>query len=147
MENLAEEPVLRLVPSESLGEDALHAASEALEKRMMLELGVEALFAQVTTTRHVRLDCPYAMVVVDALARAVSVAEGQPPAMRRATAAAFLREVGAAMVTGHRASGRAASGPFAVIVTELTRVLMERQQRNAAGGPLDCDARVAVSRA
>ena len=36
------------------------------------------------TTRHVRLDCPYAMVVVDTLARAVALAVGKPPDARGA---------------------------------------------------------------
>ena len=98
------------------------------------------------TTRHVRLDCPYAMAVVDTVARAVSMAAGQPASARRPAAGAFLREVGAAMVTGHREGGTPAKGPLAVVVAELSRVLIERQQRNAAGGLLDCDAGEAYRR-
>ena len=98
------------------------------------------------TTRHVRLECPYAMAVVDTAARAVALAVGAPPNARQALAAEYLREMGAAMVTGHRGKAGGARGPFAVMVAELSRVLMERQQHNAAGALLDCDAANAYQR-
>ena len=41
------------------------------------------------------------------------------------------------MVTGFRGGGTT-EGPFGLVVAELSRVLMERQRRNAVGGALDC---------
>jgi ribonuclease HI len=103
-----------------------------------------ALFRE--TTRHVRLDCPHAQAVVDPVARAVAKVMRWPLGERRVLASAFLQEVGAAMVTGHRAEGRAARGPFAVVVAELSRVLVERQRRNAVSTLPDCDAGEAYGR-
>ena len=99
--------------------------------------GMLACFRE--TTRHVRLDCPYAMAVVDAVARAVARAVGKPVDAQR-HAADLLQEVGAAMVTGYRGDGVSAEGPFGVVVAELSRVLMERQRHNACGGVLNCCA-------
>ena len=96
------------------------------------------------TTRHVRLDCPYAMAVIDTVARAVAGVVGAPVSEQR-DAADLLREVGAAMVTGFR--GTASCGtPFGVVVAELSRVLMERQRHNACGGVLDCCPNAAYQR-
>ena len=86
------------------------------------------------TTRHVRLDCRYAAAVVDTLARAVAHVEGYNVTDANALAAAFLTEVGAAMVTGHRGPGRSADGPFGALVAELSRELVERRQRSLGSG-------------
>jgi ribonuclease HI len=96
------------------------------------------------TTRHVRLTCRYAAAVVDAVARAVAMAVGWDAQRRgRRRAEELLREVSAAMVTGHRTDGKREEGPMGVVVAELSRVLIERRQRNACGHKLECSTTTA----
>ena len=107
----------------------------------------EQLESYRETARHVRLECPYTMAVIDPVARAIAAAIGWDMQTRaRSSIVGLLREVGAAMVHGHRGVDEA-GGPFAVMVCELSRVLVERQRFNASGvGAVDCSARACYRR-
>ena len=107
----------------------------------------DQLLAFRETARHIRLECPYAMAVIDPVARAVAHAVGWDMQVAgRQLAVSLLREVGAAMVTGYRGIGET-QGPFSVVIGELSRVLVERQRRNARdGGAIDCNAGACYAR-
>ena len=107
----------------------------------------DQLLAFRETARHIRLECPYAMAVIDPVARAIARAVGWDTQVAgRQLAVSLLREVGAAMVTGYRGIEET-QGPFSVVVGELSRVLVERQRRNARdGGAIDCNAGTAYTR-